>query len=341
MNEFLKGILDGINTLFNNYGWSIIVFTLLVKLVLLPFDYKSRVGMRKTTKIQPQVAALQKKYANDKDKLNTKMAELYKKEGVNPLSSCLPMLLTLPILFAMFNAMRMVANENLVQQTFDILLGNEPQLESWLWIKNLWMPDSPFAASWPDLNSLTVIPVDIWQKAVQSLSPENLALLSEKVQAATGAAVSYEAFGTNLKDTITTIYNTMAAMPNYAEHVAKLPGFNFNLIITTVSVMKNYNGWFLLPLLSAGSQFLMTTITQAAPQADDQQQQQQQPSTSNFMKWFFPLFTLYLCFSYTAAFALYWVASNLISMVQTWGINKYLDAKDKKAAAAVAEGKVK
>lgn len=338
MNEFLKGILDGINTLFGNYGWSIIVFTLLVKLVLMPFDYKSRVGMRKTTRIQPQVAALQKKYANDKDKLNAKMAELYKKEGVNPLSSCLPMLLTFPILIAMFNAMRMVANEQLVQQAFDIVLGNEPQLESWLWIKNLWMPDSPFAAAWPDLNSLTVIPADIWQKVLQDMPAETVALLAEKVQAATGVAVSYEAFGTTLKDTIQAIYNTMAAMPNYVEHVSKLPGFDFNLIITQVSVMKNFNGWFLLPILSAGSQFIMSSMTQPA-QTDASQQQ---ASTGNFMKWFFPLFTLWLCFSYTAAFALYWVASNLIAMAQNWGINKYLDSKDKKAANAVpADGKVK
>ena len=336
MNEFLKGILDGINSLFGNYGWSIIVFTLLIKLVLMPFDYKSRVGMRKTTKIQPQIAALQKKYANDKDKLNAKMAELYKKEGVNPMSSCLPMLLTFPILIAMFNAMRMVSNEHLVQQTFDILLGNEPVLESWLWIKNLWMPDSPFAAAWPDLNSLNLIPADIWQKAITALPAETVDALSGAVQSATGTVISYESFGTNLRGSIEAIYNTMAAMPTYVEQVSTLPGFNFNLIITTVSVMKNFNGWFLLPLLSAGSQYLMSAMTQPA-QTDGQQN-----STGNFMKWFFPLFTLYLCFSYTAAFALYWVASNLIAMVQNWGINKYLDMKEKKAADTVAvEGKVK
>ncbi len=335
MNEFLKGILDGINSLFGNYGWSIIVFTLLIKLVLMPFDYKSRVGMRKTTKIQPQIAALQKKYANDKDKLNAKMAELYKKEGVNPMSSCLPMLLTFPILIAMFNAMRMVSNEHLVQQTFDILLGNEPVLESWLWIKNLWMPDSPFAAAWPDLNSLNLIPADIWQKAITALPAETVDALSGAVQSATGTVISYESFGTNLRGSIEAIYNTMAAMPTYVEQVSTLPGFNFNLIITTVSVIKNFNGWFLLPLLSAGSQYLMTAMQPT-------QAEGQQNSTGNFMKWFFPLFTLYLCFSYTAAFALYWVASNLIAMAQNWGINKYLDMKEKKAADTVAvEGKVK
>lgn len=125
MNEFLKGILDGINTVIGNYGWSIVVFTLLLRIVLFPFDYKSRVSMRKTTKLQPQLAALQKKYANDKEKLNRKMSELYKKEKINPLSSCLPMLLTLPILFAMWTALRIIANEQMVSQVFTILQGQD------------------------------------------------------------------------------------------------------------------------------------------------------------------------------------------------------------------------
>ena len=335
MNELLKSILDGIYSIVNNYGLSIIFFTLLIKLCLLPLDYKSRKGMRKMSTLAPKQAELQKKYGHDQDKLNRKMQELYKKEGASPLAGCWPMLLSMPILFAMYGAMRYMANEQLVQQTFDILLGNEPVLESWLWIKNLWMPDSPFAAAWPDLNSLNLIPADIWQKAITALPAETVDALSGAVQSATGTVISYESFGTNLRGSIEAIYNTMAAMPTYVDQVSPLPGWNFNLIFTTVSVVKNFNGWFLLPLLSAGSQYLMTAMQPT-------QAEGQQNSTGNFMKWFFPLFTLYLCFSYTAAFALYWVASNLIAMVQNWGINKYLDMKEKKAADTVAvEGKVK
>jgi len=329
MNEFLRGILDGINSLFGNYGWSIVVFTILVKLVLLPFDYKSRVSMRKTTKIQPKLNALQKKYANDKEKLNVKMAALYKEEGVSPLSSCLPMLLTFPILFAMFGAMRMVANEGLAQQAFDILLGQEPVMETWLWIKNLWMPDSPFAAMWPDLNSLQMIQTAEWQTVFNALTAEQVAALPVELTAA-----SFE--GKALQGTVQAIYNAMAVSPEYVEMVSTLPGWNFNLIITTLTVMRNFNGWFLLPILSAVSQYVMSNTQQPA----NQPQTEQQKSTGNFMKWFFPIFTLFLCFSYTAAFALYWVVSNLIAMVQTWGINWYLDQKEKKAETVV-EGKVK
>ena len=335
MSQFLKNILDGINTVFGNYGWSIIIFNLLIKLVLMPFDYKSRVSMRKTTKVQPQLNALQKKYANDKEKLNAKMAELYKKEGINPLSSCLPMLLTFPILIAMFNAMRLVANEQMVQQVFSILQNQEPVLEGWLWVKNLWMPDSPFAACWPDLSSLQQIPADVWQSAIAALPTETLVAITGAVESATGTVISYESFGTSLQPTITAVYNALASHPDYAAHVATLPGWNFNFIITTVSVMKEFNGLFILPILSAVTQFVMSSMQQPTPDAN-----QKSGGTNAFMKWFFPLFSLWLCFSYNAAFALYWAVSNVIAVVQNWGINWYLDRKEKNADTAV-EGKIK
>ena len=334
MNEFLKSILDGINSIIGNYGWSVVVFTALIRFVLFPFDYKSRVSMRKTTKLQPEIARLQKKYANDKDKLNRKMSELYQKEKINPLSSCLPMLLTLPVLYAMFAAMRMVASEQLVAQVFDILQGNTPKMESWLWIKNVWMPDSPFAAMWPDLNSLrTVTDTAIWQNAFAALG-DNVAKLPE------GLALTMESFTRdNLQATIQTIFNTLETMPAYVDATAVLPGWHFNLWITTVDIMKHYNGFYILPILSAVTQFLMSVLQPAQPATGDANANQQNKGTGTFMKWFFPLFSLWLCSGYTAMFAIYWVASNIIAAIQNVGINWYLDRKDKKETSV--EGTVK
>ena len=121
MNDFLFNILAWIRSWVGSWGWAMVVFTVMIRLVLTPLDIKSRVSMRKTTKLQPQMQALQKKYANDKEKLNQKTAELYKKEHVNPLSSCLPLLLTWPILIAVFGAMRMAANKELLIQLGQIL----------------------------------------------------------------------------------------------------------------------------------------------------------------------------------------------------------------------------
>ena len=69
MTGFLTNILNGINGFVNNYGWAIVLFTIFIRLLLLPLDIKNRQGMRKMQKIQPELNKLQKKYANDKVKL--------------------------------------------------------------------------------------------------------------------------------------------------------------------------------------------------------------------------------------------------------------------------------
>ena len=124
----------------------------------------------------------------------------------------------------------------------------------------------------------------------------------------------------------------MEQLPAYMEHVKyysdlAIPLFNIHIFV-------NYNGYFILPILAAGGQFLMTKLTGTAqtPAADDAQAQQAQNSMK-FMNYFFPIFTLILCFNYNAIFALYWVASNVIAIVQTKGINMYLDHKEALEAA--------
>ena len=106
----LRAVLDWIYSIVANYGWSIVIFTVLIKVVLMPLDIKNRKGMRKMAQIQPELNKLQKKYANDKQKLQQKQQELMRKERYSPLSGCLPMLVQMPILFAMFGAMRALAS---------------------------------------------------------------------------------------------------------------------------------------------------------------------------------------------------------------------------------------
>jgi len=334
MNDFLYNILAWINSWVGSWGWAMVVFTVMIRLVLTPLDVKSRVSMRKTSKLQPQMQALQKKYANDKDKLNAKTAELYKKEHINPLSSCLPLLLTWPILIAVFGAMRMVANKELLIQLGQILNNETPQLERWLWIKNLWMPDSLFAASMPDLNTLRVIPADQWLAWFNGLDQSNLPVLIRDLGL---TAASFESNA--LQDTVQQIVTAMQQNAAYVEAVAVKPGWTFNLLITQFSLVNSWNGLLLLPILSAVSQIAMTKIMGG----NQPQQNAQGPGagTGKFMQYFFPIFSLVICLSYSAAFALYWVAGNLVSMGQTFAINKYLDKKERAAAPVAGEGSIK
>ena len=340
MNDFLFNILAWIRSWVGSWGWSMVVFTVMIRLVLTPLDIKSRVSMRKTTKLQPQLQALQKKYANDKEKLNAKTAELYKKEHINPLSSCLPLLLTWPILIAVFGAMRMAANKELLMQLTQILNNEVPTLERWLWIKNLWMPDSLFAASMPDLNTLRQIPTDQWVTWFNGLDQSNLPVLMKDL------GLTVDSFSqNNLAATLQTMIGTMkdpgAIYENaaYAKAIAVNPSWTFNLLITQFSLVNEYNGWLLLPVLSAATQMAMTKLM-----GTNQQQPAAQGSgagTGKFMQWFFPMFSLVICLSYSSAFALYWVAGNLVSSAQTLIINKILDNKEKAASAVAGEGSVK
>lgn len=330
INEFLKMILEGIYSIVGNYGWSIVLFTLLIRLIVMPFDYKSRVGMRKMQKIAPKQALIQKKYEKDQEKMSRKLQELYRDEHVSPLSSCWPMLISFPILIAMFTAMRMVANEHLAQQAFDIIATGNPVVESWLWVKNVWMPDSPFAAMWPDLSSLKAIPSNEWLAVFNSLPQETLSLLADK-----GLTLTADSFASgSLSNTVQQIYSVMEAMPEYTEMVYAYPELYIPLL--NIHIFKHYNGFFILPILAAGGQFLMTKMNPAAqttPADPNNEQAQQTQNSMKFMNYFFPVFTLILCFSYNAVFALYWVAVNIISMVQTKCINLYLDHKDAQEAA--------
>ncbi|BCS36124.1 membrane protein insertase YidC [Luteitalea sp. TBR-22] len=108
--------LKWVNGFVGNYGWSIIVLTILINIAIFPLRHKSVVSMRKMQDIQPRVKAIQDRYAHLKatdparQKMNTELMELYKTAGVNPASGCVPMLLTMPVLFA-FYALLSVAIE--------------------------------------------------------------------------------------------------------------------------------------------------------------------------------------------------------------------------------------
>ncbi len=164
-----------------NYGWAIIVFTILLKLVLTPLDVWQRVSSQKQSKVmalmQPQMEALQKKYGDDKEKLNQEQANLYKKYNVNVGGMCFSLLFTLVItivitfslygslralgqekLYENYHALEVTYNEasatadsnNLVDEekneyVIQVVKDKYDQIkkqDGWLWVKNVWKADT-------------------------------------------------------------------------------------------------------------------------------------------------------------------------------------------------------
>ncbi|MEA3491136.1 MAG: membrane protein insertase YidC [Campylobacterota bacterium] len=88
-----------------NWGWAIILFTLLVKIILFPLSYKGMMSMQKLKDLAPKMKDIKAKYGKDPQKMNMKMMEMYKKQGANPMGGCLPMLLQIPVFFALYRVL--------------------------------------------------------------------------------------------------------------------------------------------------------------------------------------------------------------------------------------------
>ncbi len=163
-----------------NYGWTIVVFTIVLKLVLSPLDIMQRVTSAKQSRVmgamQPELDELKKKYANNPEKLNAEQNKLYKKYNTNLTGICLPMLIslvvTLVVFFTLYASIRSYGNEKLyttyqsldktyveTQTNIDVNLDEDAQNEllanavkekyeeqkaqnSWLWVKNVWKADT-------------------------------------------------------------------------------------------------------------------------------------------------------------------------------------------------------
>lgn len=157
-----------------NYGWTIVVFTVALKLVLLPIDVIQRVSTQKQSKVmsamQPEIDAIKEKYGNDKEKVNQETSKLYQKYKVNVGGMCLTMFLTLAVsltvFFTLFSSIRKYGDEKLVttyseiQQVYETKLAESGDADlalteatdryaelkdqnSWLWVKNVWKSDKP------------------------------------------------------------------------------------------------------------------------------------------------------------------------------------------------------
>ncbi len=118
-----------------SYGFTLIIFTLLVRGLLFPLYAAQIRSSARMKDVQPKMQALQRKYANDKETLNMKMMELYKEEKFNPMGGCLPMLVQMPIILALFVLLR---NPTVFMGETHMLMAVH---ESFYWVPDLSQPD--------------------------------------------------------------------------------------------------------------------------------------------------------------------------------------------------------
>jgi YidC/Oxa1 family membrane protein insertase len=142
--ELLVPTLNFFYRIIPNYGIAVILLTVLVRIIFWPLTHKSTKSMRKMQEIQPEIKALQVKYKDNPQKLQQETWAIYKKNKVNPMSSCLPMLIQIPVFIALFTVLRSAV---------------ELRYASFLWIADLSEPENLFAGSIPLVGSLNILPI--------------------------------------------------------------------------------------------------------------------------------------------------------------------------------------
>jgi len=150
--------LEWFHKLVGNWGWAIILLTLLIKLVFYPLSVASYRSMAHMKKVQPRIQQMKERYKDDKQKFQQSMMELYKEEKINPLGGCLPILIQIPVFIALY---------------WVLLESVELRLAPWaLWIKDLSTPDPYFVL--PILMGATML-------AQQWLNPQPLEDMQKKI----------------------------------------------------------------------------------------------------------------------------------------------------------------
>jgi YidC/Oxa1 family membrane protein insertase len=161
----IMDILRFFYRLSRNWGVAIILLTIVTKIILLPLTQKSLRSMEKMQKLQPRMKEFRLKYKDDPKRMNKELMDLYRREGVNPMGGCLPMLMQMPIFIALFTTLR---------NTIDL------RGAAFLWIKDLSIPDTVCYLGGIPLNPLPLVMglSMFWQQKMSTADPEQAKMMA-------------------------------------------------------------------------------------------------------------------------------------------------------------------
>jgi len=275
----------------NSYGVALILFTLVIKLIMLPFQMKSKKSMMRMSRVSGQMQELQKRYAKNQAKLQEEMQKLYEEEGVNPMSGCLWSLIPFPILIALYSLLRqpiphfMMVSKDVLQTVV------QSAADAGVNLTNIVMMDK--ATGTPALKD------GLYQLA--SYGQINLVKAVQEM----GLSTPEGWFDMN--------YNFLG----------------LDLTATPWEYVKNFTftwaviGVILIPILAGLSQFVFSKLTmKTQPQADAAS-----GASMKSMMYMMPLMSVYIAFIMPAALGVYWIAQSVFSLIQEAILNKTFSAK--------------
>lgn len=320
-----------------NYGWTILLFTVFVKLIVLPLEFYNRYLGRKNNFIQKrlsgQVAKLNEKYKSNRDQANQAVSALYKREGYNMVGTCvftlLNLIITLVLFISFFNTLRDISAYKMLdqyrtleqaynvtyEQTGNTVLAEDAVLvkyeeisgnSKWLWVENIWKKDSnvSIVPNYKELNSAVKSAND--DKYKEYFNPESELYINEA---------------------------------DYNKVMTKLIGSE-----------SGWNGYFILAILAGLLSFLSQYLSELQNKTGKEKQlahkspeEEQMQKSMKFMRLLLPAMMVIFALTNSASFGIYLIASSLIGIITNYALGflakrltrkeeqKYLDWLEKES----------
>ncbi len=333
--KILGYLMEGIFSLLDligipNVGLSIILFTIVIYLLMMPLTIKQQKFSKLSAKMNPELQAIQAKYKNKKDNdsmmaMNAETQAVYAKYGVSPSGSCVQLLIQMPILFALYRVIySMPAYVTKIGETFRVLSEKIISLDKGEFLQSSELTSVVSAIRMYGNNiekNLSNGIIDVLNK----LSTSDMNVISEHYNL---SQLTYDGELILSSDTtrgLIDTYNNFLGInignsPSYmvSQGWNSPDGIQWLLIIAAL----------IIPVLSAVTQWINTKLM---PQADTSNQSDQQNSMAQSMKMMntmMPLMSAFFCFTLPAGMGLYWIAGSVVRSIQQVVINKHIDKMD-------------
>jgi YidC/Oxa1 family membrane protein insertase len=296
-------IIELIYSLVRNYGLALILFTVLIKLILVPLTVKSQKSMKKQQKLQPAIAELQKKYANDKEKLNVEMMKLYKENNVGMMSGCLPMLIQMPILIGLYQV---------IQKPLSYMLGVDFNMaES---INRVLDIQGRMASQFPDvIGKLAQSPM----KDLANMYQIQISKWSEMLFGQGDPwVINFHFFGMDLSNVPTAALNSLVR------------GDFSNIGVLALLA---------IPVIAILTTWLVSKLSQPKKNTNADSSEDMSGQMMKGMNLMMPVMTGFFTFTLPSGLGLYWIISNVVQLVQQIILNRHFDRKEDEIDVKIPE----
>jgi YidC/Oxa1 family membrane protein insertase len=308
-------IMNGIYEFFSLFGiqniaLSIIIFTFITRALMLPLTIKQQKFTKLSSKMNPEIQKIQAKYKGKKDEVSLKKQQaetqaVYQKYGANPTAGCLPLLITLPIMFALYAVINNIPAY--VGKVYDLYEGIALQLQSQgadsfteplktvaAAIKTLKLPDT-----FTDTNSI----IDV----IKHFNSSTWEAFQTSFASLQGVTVGNGSL--TVADTIDKIQNVNSFL---GFNIANAPGIKFPAI--------------LIPIIAGALQFIQGKQLQVKNK--DANKDNPASSAMNSMNVIMPIMSIFFCVTFPIGIGIYWIATSVFAIVQQFFVNKYMDRVD-------------